>query len=52
MIVFNGKNVLLGATKGKVSGKVVNDNGTELAAAFDDKRVIWENVPGAGERIK
>ncbi len=51
-IVYNGKNVFKGATKGKVSGKAVNDNGTELAAAFDDDRVIWENVTGAAERIK
>jgi len=51
-IVYNGKNVFKAATKGKVRGKAVNDNGTELAAAFDDERVIWENVTGAAERIK
>ena len=51
-IVYNGKNVFKGETKGKVSGKSVNDNGTELAAAFDDDMVIWENVTGAAERIK
>ena len=40
----NGKKVFKGFNKGKMSGKVVNDYGAELAAALDDARVIWENV--------
>jgi hypothetical protein len=51
-IVYNGQQVFMGPTSGKVSAKAASDNGVELAAAFDDARMVWENVPGAGERLR
>lgn len=51
-IVYNGQQVFMGNTSGKVSAKSASDNGVELAAAYDDGRVIWENVPGAGQQLQ
>lgn len=51
-VVFNGQNVFTGTTTGTVSSKSAAANGIELAAAYDDDRVIWENVPGAGQYLR
>ncbi len=51
-VTWKGKVVFTGKATGRVSGKASNENGTEFAAAFDDDKVIWENVPGAGEKLK
>jgi len=51
-VVYNGQQVFKGNTTGKISSKAVSDNGVELAAAYDDERVIWENVAGAGQQLK
>jgi hypothetical protein len=51
-VTYNGKDVFTGATKGMVTAKASSENGTEYAAAFDDEKVIWENVPGAAKHVK
>jgi hypothetical protein len=51
-VTWKGKVVFTGKATGKVSGKASNENGVELAAAFDDDKVLWENVPGAGAKLK
>jgi hypothetical protein len=51
-VVFNGRQVFMGSTGGTVSSKAGSSNGIELAAVYDDDRVIWENVPGAGQFLR
>ena len=51
-VTYNGKDVFKGSTKGRVSAKASSENNVEYAAAFDDKKVIWENVPGAANHVK
>jgi hypothetical protein len=51
-IVFNGRQVFMGSTTGPVTAKSATSNGVELAAAYDNGRVIWENVPGAGRYLQ
>ena len=51
-ITYNGKDVFTGHTKGMVTAKASSENGTEYAAAFDGKKVLWENVPGAAKHVK
>lgn len=51
-VVFNGRQVFMGSTSGTVSSKAGSSNGIELAAVYDDDRVIWENVPGAGQYLR
>ena len=51
-VTYNGKDVFTGRTKGKVTAKASSANGTEYAAAFDGKKTIWENVPGAAKHVK
>jgi hypothetical protein len=52
VIVYRGQEFPVGPTKGKVSVKRETLEGEDYAAAFDDKRVIWENVPGAAKQLK
>ena len=49
---YKGKEVFAGRTKGMVTAKASSENGTEYAAAFDGKKVLWENVPGAAKHVK
>lgn len=51
-VVYEGRKVFEGATKAKASGAVKNVNGVQYAAAFDGDKVIWENVKGAGSKVK
>ncbi|MBM3878081.1 MAG: hypothetical protein FJ386_15445 [Verrucomicrobia bacterium] len=51
-VTWKGKVVFTGKAAGRVSAKSSNENGTEFAAAFDGDKVLWENVPGAGEKLK
>jgi hypothetical protein len=52
VIVYRGREFPVGRTQGMVSTRAASIQGTDYAAAFDDKRVIWESVPGAAERLK
>ncbi len=51
-ITHNGKEVFSGPTTGMVSTRSMNNNGTELAAAFDGDKVLWENTSGAAEHLR
>lgn len=49
---YNGKEVFSGPTKGKVTSRSVSRNGKNYAAAWENDRVLWENVPGAAALAK
>ena len=51
-VTWKGKVVFTGKAAGRVTAKSANENGTEFAAAYDGDKVLWENVPGAGEKLK
>ena len=51
-VLYNGKEVFSGPTKGKVSSRSVSRDGKDFAAAWDGDKVIWENVKGAAEMAK
>ena len=51
-ITYKGKDVWTGKAKGRVTGKNKVVDGKEYVAAFDGDKVIWENVPGAGQKVK
>lgn len=52
VVVYQGREIKVGQTSGRVAAKVKSVNGTEYAAAFDGDRVIWENVPGAADKLR
>jgi hypothetical protein len=51
VVTFEGKEVWKGATKKAVTAKEKTVDGRTYAAAFDGKKVLWENVPGAAEKV-
>lgn len=51
-ITYQGKAVWTGKTTGQVLGRSKTVNNVSYAAAFDGNKVIWENVPGAGAKVK
>jgi hypothetical protein len=51
-VIFKGREFVIGRTVGSVSTKAIRVDENDFAAAYDDGRVIWENVPGAAERLK
>lgn len=51
-ITYQGKQVWSGKTTGKVLGRSKMVGDVSYAAAFDGNKVIWENVPGAGAKVK
>ncbi len=51
-ITYKGKDVWTGKAKGRVTGKNKVVDGKEYVAAFDGDKVIWENAPGAGQKVK
>ncbi len=52
VIVYQGREFSVGPTRGSLSVKTKNIQGQDFAAAFEGTRVIWENVPGAAQRVK
>ena len=52
VIVYQGREFSVGPTKGSLSAKSKSIQGEDFAAAFEDDRVIWENVPGAAQKVK
>jgi hypothetical protein len=52
VVVYNGLEVSVGPTRGKVSAKSKSFEDKDYAAAFEDDRVVWENVPGAANHLK
>ncbi|MST94603.1 MAG: hypothetical protein EXS33_04935 [Pedosphaera sp.] len=51
-VIYNAKEVFSGPTKGKVASRSVSRDGKNYAAAWEDDRVLWENVPGAAAMAK
>ena len=51
-ITYQGKVVWTGKTTGQVLGRSKMVGDVSYAAAFDGNKVIWENVPGAGAKVK
>jgi len=51
-VIFNGRQVFMGNTSGTVRSRTGSYDGVELAAAYDDETVIWENVAGAGRFLQ
>jgi hypothetical protein len=51
-VVYQGREVWTGKTSSKVAGRSKAIDGKTYAAAFDGDKVIWENTPGAGQKVK
>jgi hypothetical protein len=51
-ITYQGKAVWTGKTTGQILGRSKVVGNVTYAAAFDGNKVIWENVPGAGAKVK
>jgi hypothetical protein len=51
-VLWKGQPVFAGPTEGPVRASSVNVNGEEYAAAFAGETVIWENSPGAADKVK
>lgn len=49
---YGNLEIPLGTTRGPVTTRAVQLQGREYAAAFDGDRVLWENVPGAAQRLR
>ncbi len=52
LVIWQTKEVWRGTTSGLVTSKSRALDGTEIAAAFADGKMIWESEPGAAERLK
>ena len=52
IVIWQTKEVWRGTTSGLVTSKSRALDGTEIAAAFADGKMIWESEPGAAERLK
>lgn len=51
-VTWKDKAVWTGKTANSVRAQAQTVDGVEYAAAWDGTRVIWENVPGAAEKVK
>jgi hypothetical protein len=52
VVVYEGREIPVGSVQGVVSAKAKTLHGVNYAAAFDGERVLWENVPGAAEKVR
>jgi hypothetical protein len=52
VVVYQGREFPVGPTTGKLSAKTRSLGGADFAAAFEEERVIWENLPGAAQQLK
>jgi hypothetical protein len=52
VVVYNGQEMSVGPTRGKITAKSKSLEDKDYAAMFDDDRVVWENVPGAAMHLK
>ncbi len=50
-VIYGGEEVWRGKAGGAVSAKTKRTLFREYAAAFAGDQVLWENVPGAGQRL-
>jgi hypothetical protein len=51
-VTWRGQQVFSGPTKGPVSGQSASVGREEYAAALDGNEVLWENTPGAAQKLK
>jgi len=51
-VSYKGQTVFQGQTHGSVAARSKSVNGEDSAAVFDGDQVLWENAPGAAERVK
>ena len=51
VVAYKGKVVWKGKTEKGVDAKETTEDGETNAAAFDGKKVLWENVPGAAKKV-
>lgn len=51
-VKYNGKEVWKGKVKKPVITVSKSENGNDLAAAFEGKKLLWENVNGAGKQLE
>jgi hypothetical protein len=52
VVNVNGKEVYHGPTTGQVASRSSNLNGVEYSAVFDGDKLLWENLPGAGQQLQ
>jgi len=51
-VSWRGQEVFSGPTEGPVRGLSASLGREEFAAALDGDKVLWENVPGAAQKVK
>ena len=51
-VKYNGKEVWKGKVRKPVIAVSKSDNGNDLAAAFEGRKLLWENVAGAGKQLE
>lgn len=49
---LNGEEVWSGKVKKGLIAVSKSENGRDLAAAFDGRKLVWENVDGAGAQLE
>ena len=52
VVTFNDKEVWKGKVRKSIIAVAKSVDGKDLAAAFDGKKVVWENVAGAGKQLE
>ena len=52
VIHYEGKDVWRGKAKGQVRSAAHTIDGEKRAAAWDEERLLWENVKGAGKELR
>jgi hypothetical protein len=52
VVVYNGREFRVPTVQGSVTAKAKSIDGVGYAAAFDGDQVLWENVPGAAEKVR
>lgn len=52
VVKFNNKEVWKGEVRKSVIAVSKSENGNDLAAAFDGRKLLWENVAGAGAKLE
>ena len=51
-VSWRGEEVFAGPTEGPVRGLSASIGREEFAAALDGNKILWENVPGAAQKVK
>ena len=51
-VKYNDREVWKGKVRKGLNTVAKSVDGEDLAAAWDDKRLVWENVKGAGQKLE